>query len=108
MIGFFTLLRTIISLWVAIEFSNVAYIYWYGYKKYKPTPIIRSLQILFFLVSLYLFFISFIPIILEVDPKLQRDFINLVLIFLVPLGFAVRKFRKESIEKNKIGLPKEK
>ena len=102
------ILRTVIYVWVGIEFANLAYLYWYGYEKLKPTPIISALQIMCTMLSVIFFVMAFLPVILELDTNVHKTAVGLLPIILIPLGFIVRKFRSESLHKQIMKLPKKK
>jgi hypothetical protein len=102
------ILRTIIYVWVGIEFANLAYLYWYGYEKLKPTPIISALQIMCTVLSILFFIFAFLPIFLDLDPDTHANIVSFLPLITIPLALAVRRFRSESLQKQSMPLPKEK
>ena len=102
---YMSVFRIIMYLWVAIEFGNLAFLYLVGYKTVKTSPIIRSLRVMFSFLSALFFFYSFIPALYESNPQIHMVVIQFLPIFLIPVGFAVRRFRDESLRKQKMDLP---
>ena len=102
------ILRTVIYVWVGVEFANLAYLYWYGYEKIKPTPIISALQIMCTMLSIVFFVLAFLPILLVLDTDVHKSAVGFLPLLLVPLTLAVRKFRSESLRKQVMKLPKAK
>lgn len=100
-----SIFRIIVYLWVGIEFGNLAFLYLVGYKNYKTTPIIKSLQIMFVCLSALFLFYSFVPALFISNPTVHSYVIQFLPIVLIPVGFAVRKFREESLRKQKMDLP---
>lgn len=97
--------RTVIYLWIGIEFSNLMYLYWYGYKNHKTSPIIKALQAMFASLSGMFFFLAFVPILLELNGAVHKIAVTFFVILLIPVGIAVRMFRSESIRKQVMKLP---
>lgn len=105
MIWFVTVARTILYLWVGLEFSNLAYIYYMGYNHHKPTPIIKSLQIMMASLSVLFFGLAFLPVLLLLDKEVHQITVSSLPIILLPVGFAVRWFRSESLRRQTMKLP---
>lgn len=101
-----TLLRTIIYLWIAVEFWNLSYLYWYGYKKTRGSQIIHSLQIILCILAVFFTFMSFVSVFVIVNQIVRDITIIFLPLILIPLGFAVRKFRRESLTDQSMKLPK--
>jgi heme O synthase-like polyprenyltransferase len=102
---FFTILRTVIYLWISIELWNLAYLYWYGYNNVKTTPIIKSLQAVLTLFAVVFMSMAFVPIFYQLNKDVHAVFVSYLPLVLVPLGLALRKFRKESLTKQTMKLP---
>ena len=105
---FLTLIRVMIYLWVGIEFANLAYLYWAGYKYNKPTPIIQALQIMLLFLSILFFVLAFLPVLLDLNTSVHKTVVSALPIILLPVGFAVRVFRIESLSKQSMRLPDKK
>jgi hypothetical protein len=99
------ILRTIMYLWIAIEFTNLTYLYWVGYTHSKKTPIIKALQIMFFFLSIRSLVYAFLPILIALSPEWFTIVTSLLPLILIPIGLAVRKFRTESLNKQIMRLP---
>jgi len=95
-----TILRSVVYIWVATEFSFLSYIYWQGYKDFKPTPIINALQKLLFFSSLVFFYLSALPLILKLNPVVHLSAVMFIPVPLIPLGLSLRKFRQESLRRD--------
>ena len=102
---YLSIFRIIIYLWVGLEFGNLAFLYLVGYKNYKTTPIIKALQLMFTCLSVLFLFYSFVPALFISNSTLHSYVILFLPIVLIPVGFAVRKFREESLRKQKMDLP---
>lgn len=103
-----TILRSVLYLWIAIEFLLLANLYIYGYKKYKPTKIILALQRIFFFGGLLFLFLTFIPILLISNTDAFDVTILLVPIVLIPLIYFLRMFREKSLDEKEVKLPENK
>ena len=105
LMAYLSVFRTVMYLWVAIELGNLAFLYLVGYKTVKTSPIIRSLRVMFSFLSALFFFYSFVPAIFQTNPAVHAIVIQFLPLFIIPVGFAVREFRRESLRKQKMDLP---
>ena len=102
------IVRTIVYVWVGVEFMSLAYLYYYGYDHLKPTPVIKALQRLLFWNGIMILFLSFMPIIGALNGGIVYDISRaLIILFLLPVGYYVAIFRKESITETKVKLPED-
>ena len=102
----FTLIRSVLYIWLSSEFLFLAHLYAYGYTKYKKTNIIITLQRLFFVLGLLFSFMAFLPILLIFSNDGHTTFTLLLPLLIIPVGYFVRRFRCESIKETKMTLPK--
>lgn len=95
------LIRALMYALTAIQALILSYVYYVGYQKVKPTPIIRTL-VLFFL-SLGIFF-SFTTILAfaTIEPSIYYEPLrNLGAFFVLPVLLCLQAFRETSMdEKN--------
>jgi hypothetical protein len=94
-----TILRVVVYLWVGIEGLFLAYVYLYGYLKYRNSPVIRSLQRMFLSIGLSFMAFSFLPLLRYTNVVLYDMAINygIVLIPVAALGYHLQKFRFYSL-----------
>lgn len=102
----FFILRSILYLWLGVEFLLLANIYFYGYRTKKRSPIIFSLQRLLLFSGLLFLFLAFIPVLVLLNTEVYNVTIVFSKIFLIPLIFYVRGFRKNSLLEKQVPLPK--
>ena len=60
---------------------------------------------MFSFLSALFFFFSFLPALYESNQKIHAIVVQFLPIFIIPVGFAVREFRMESLRKQKMDLP---
>lgn len=99
------IIRTISFIWVGIEFSNLTYLYFVGYRNVKTTPIIKALQVMFFFISILMFSMAFLPTFLELNRDAHYFLVSLLPVAIIPVGMAARNFRSESLKKQTMILP---
>ena len=106
LLSIFSLIRIVIYLWVGLEFGNLAFLYLVGYHKYKTTLVIRSLQVMLTTLSINFLCFAFLPVLFETNVETYTVAVRFLPFILIPVGFAVRWFRSESLKKQKMDLPK--
>lgn len=96
----FALLRAFFYLWITIEATFLAYLYWNAYRKYKSTPIIKAIESLLFAIGLNFFYMVLIAITSAIDnnSNLYDWLIVLIPLFAIPLVIAIREFREKSTD----------
>lgn len=94
----FALLRAFFYLWITIESTFLAYLYWNAYRKYKTTPIIKAIETLLFSIGLNFFYMVMVAItsVIDRDSNLYDWLIVLIPFFAIPLVMAIREFREKS------------
>jgi hypothetical protein len=102
------ILRSAIYLWVGVEAFFLHYLYNYGYEKFKPTPIIRMLQLFFFFLGAFFVIIAFIPLFSHKSNLIIEDLIvrNISAIVAIFVGIYLTKFREASLENSPKGNKK--
>ena len=101
-------LRTILYLWLAVEFLALAQLYYVGYKNHKSSMVIKSLQRLLFFIGVFFGALTIMPIASLLDGELANSTRNLTTIFLLPVLYYIREFRKWSLASKDMPLPKKK
>lgn len=98
-----SLLRTIAYMWIGTSLLSLAFLYHYGYDHLKPTPVICALHKMLLFLGILFIFLGFLPVMAEVDIVGTSYTVArmLVLLFLLPVGYYVRKFRQESLKESK-------
>lgn len=91
--------RSAIYLWVGVESLFLHYLYNYGYQKYKPTPIIKTLHQFFFYLGVFFVMVAFLPILSFNSEVIREDFLvrNIASVIAVGVGVYLTKFRMESL-----------
>ncbi|MBV6514258.1 MAG: hypothetical protein MOGMAGMI_01839 [Candidatus Omnitrophica bacterium] len=101
-------IRSFLWMWLGIELIILWFVYNFGYKNYRKTPIIEALQAMILSLALQYGVISFLPLTLSLNPKIYPFLVN----FTIPIAFisvmAVRKFRHLSLWEDKLNLPESK
>lgn len=100
----FMCIRTFIFIWCAFEFFNLAQLYWDGYEKIRPTPIIKALVYVLIAMGMILVIYAFVPMFRMkscLDYMIMADWSSL---FFIPMIIALRNFRKQSLTKQKKDL----
>lgn len=97
-------LRTLTYLWVSLEAFFLAHLYWYGYGKYKNSPIIKWLQRVFVAIGLLFGFYAFLPVFKITQFDVYFTAVNIGTFFVVLLGVCMMIFRQESLHEEM--LPK--
>lgn len=97
---FFALLRAFFYLWITIEATFLAYLYWNAYKKYKTTPVIKAIETLLFSIGLNFFYMVMIAItsLIDKESPIYDWLIVLIPLFAIPLLMAIREFREKSTD----------
>ena len=92
--------RSAIYLWVGIEALFLHYLYNYGYQKFKPTPIIQTLQLFFFFLGAFFVSTAFIPLFSYKSIIFLEDTIlrNISASIAVLVGIYLTRFRSLSLE----------
>jgi hypothetical protein len=94
------MLRSIAFLWVGVESTILAYLYFFGFSTYKRSSIIKVLDIVFVVLGITSFYMAFLPILGITNPG-YRDIANDYLtVLLVPLALSLSFFRHESTNSN--------
>lgn len=101
-------IRTILYLWLAVEFLALAQLYYAGYKNHKSSMVIKSLQRLLFFSGLLFGALTIMPIVSLLDGVLSASIRNLLILFCVPVVYYIREFRKWSLSGKDMPLPKKK
>ncbi len=93
-------IRTIIYLWAGIESLFLYTLYKYGYKKFKPTPIICMLSMFFLFLGISFLLASFVTFASTPPVFVLKDFIfrNIAAIFAFLTGYYLSRFRAESLK----------
>ena len=96
----FALLRAFFYLWITIESTFLAYLYWNAYRKYKTTPVIKAIETLLFSIGLNFFYMVMIAItsVIDRDSNLYDFLIVSIPLFAIPLLMAIRDFREKSTD----------
>ena len=94
------LIRAFFYLYATVESIFLAYLYWNAYKKYKTTPIIKAVQVLFLAIGINFFYMTIIGLVglLNRNDILYDILISIVPVFLLPLIYAIVNFRRRSTE----------
>lgn len=101
-------LRTILYLWLAVEFLALAQLYYVGYKNHKSSMVIKSLQRLLFFIGVFFGALTIMPIASLLDSELSGSMRNLLIFFCIPVVYYIREFRKWSLASKDMLLPKKK
>ena len=101
-------LRTILYLWLAVEFLALAQLYYVGYKNHKSSIVIKSLQRLLFFTGVLFGALTIMPIVSLLDGNLASSIRNLFIFFCFPVVYYIREFRKWSLSGKNMPLPKKK
>ena len=101
-------MRTILYFWIAVEFLALAQLYYAGYKNHKKSNVIGSLQKLLLTTGLVFGVLTIMPIASLLDNALAGSIRNLTIIFLFPVLYYIRQFRKWSLSGKDMQLPKKK
>lgn len=94
------LFRAVFYLAITVESIFLSYLYWNAYRKFKTTPIIKSLQMLLFSIGVNFFYMTIIALIAVIDSKSIVYNMAIVLIPLsaLPLMFSLKDFMDRSTE----------
>jgi len=97
---FAALVRAIFYLYVATEGLFLGYLYWNAYKKFKTTPIIKSLEGLLFSIGITFFFMTLVALISFIDSTdiYYSIIVALIPVFTIPLLISLIKFREKSTD----------
>lgn len=90
------LIRAAFYFWIGVEFAFTAYAYWFG-NRIKRSKIITSLQDLLITLSVYFFYLAFLPVIKIVNPQQYAMLVKTVPLLLIPLLVAIHQFRSSSM-----------
>ena len=101
-------MRTILYFWISVEFLSLAQLYYVGYKNHKRSKVIGSLQKLLLTTGLTFGVLTIMPIASLLDGELANSTRNLTTIFLLPVLYYIREFRKWSLSSKDMPLPKKK
>lgn len=104
----FIFLRTLLYFWVAVEFLALAKLYRAGYNNHKKTRIILSLQRLLFFLGVLFGVLTIVPLLSVLLDGWFRTVTNWLSLFLIPVLYYIRQFRKWSLERSEMQLPDEK
>jgi hypothetical protein len=102
------LLRIATYLWVASECLFLAHLYWFGYIRYRRSPIILSMFRLFIALGIMFLYTSFLPVVKFFDVQIYLSLTNGSTIFLLLVGWALTDFRHQSLTEQKIDKQAEK
>lgn len=98
-------LRSFLYMWLGVELAILWFVYSFGYRRYKKTPIISALQSMIFFLALQYTVISMLPILFSVNKDVHKIAVN----FVIPLSvfgiYYVRRFRNESLWEDKMKTP---
>lgn len=100
--------RSVIYLWTAVQFLLLGTIYQFGYESYRKTKIIATLKNTFLTIALAFFFLAFLPFISEHKLEIYKILKHIFAIIILVAGIYAAKFRKCSLEDEKIDLPNSK
>lgn len=89
--------RAFFYLWMAVEFFDIANLYFFGYYRLKKTPIIGALVGIFFSIGVFFSSLIVIAITGAIDIKRYQDIVNWLFLLFIPILFFVRKFHNESL-----------
>ena len=101
-------MRTILYFWISVEFLSLAQLYYVGYKNHKRSRVIGSLQKLLLTTGLAFGVLTIMPIVSLLDGALANSIRNLTIIFLFPVLYYIRLFRKWSLAGSEMPLPEKK
>ena len=95
----FPIIRSVVYLWIGIESLLVAQLYYFGYKRVKPTKIIVAFQKLFAALGIMFILFAVLPILTISNHEFRDILINhgWVVWLSIPIGVSIKEIRKESI-----------
>jgi len=95
-----SIIRVIFYLYLGIQCLLISYLYREGSLRFNPNSlIIYFLQKTFFLIGVQFLFMAFIPILLELNKNAHAIAVNLLVIPMAALSYALEKFKSESVKK---------
>lgn len=94
------LLRAFFYLYATVESIFLSYLYWNAYKKYKSTPIIKAVQMLFIAIGINLFYMTIIALVsfINKNDALYDILIAFIPLTILPLIYALINFRERSTD----------
>ena len=96
----FALLRCLTYLWVGATSYSLSQLYKDSYNfAGKNSPIIQSVIKILFCLSVAMLYLSFVALAYVISKTLHNLMISAIPVFMLPLGYLLTKFRKESVRK---------
>lgn len=93
-------MRFLMFLWIAATAFSVSQLYGDAYAiSKKNSNIIKSLIRILFWISVVFTHLSITALLLVLNPDLHKIAISLMPITILPMGFLITKFRKDSIKR---------
>jgi len=97
---FAAIVRAVFYLYISMEGLFLGFLYWNAYKKFKTTPIIKSLEGLLFSIGVTFFFMTLVAMIsfINATDVYYDIMVALIPIFTIPLLVNLIKFREKSTD----------